>query len=111
MQRLKYYTLALTILSALASSRNSTSAPPRQLRAASLNETASRAAGVLVKSNAKLSPHLERTLLLVVCNSGQLEALLNWRCVADALGLKYLVVAMDADVATWSAAHAPAGRL
>lgn len=72
-----------------------------------LNQAARAAAGVLVHNNSHLSPHFERTVLLVVCNTGQLDALLNWRCVAEKLGLKFLLVAMDADIAAWFAKHAP----
>ena len=50
---------------------------------------------------------LQKTVLVVMANSGQLDALLNWRCHADAHGLKYLVIALDGQVASFFSTNAP----
>jgi hypothetical protein len=52
-----------------------------------------RAAGIFVDPLRQVG--LERTVLVTGCNHGFLNHLLNFKCFADRMGLKFLVVAMD----------------
>ena len=58
-----------------------------------IQTTARSAAGVLVHSP-RDSPY-NNTVLVTAATSGYIELLQNWMCQADALGLRYLVMALD----------------
>ena len=48
---------------------------------------------------------LERIVVVTGCNHGFLNHLLNFRCFADRLGMKFLVVAMDEKANTYLTKH------
>ena len=61
------------------------------------------AAGIFVDPKRQIG--LEHTVLVTGCNHGFLNHLLNFKCFADRLGLKFLVVAMDEKVHQYLTKH------
>ena len=62
-------------------------------KAATLQVMLEKSSGIYVDRERQVG--LKRTVLVTGCNYGFINHLLNFRCFADRLGLKFLVIALD----------------
>ena len=65
-------------------------------QASDLSTLLQKTAGVYV-DRTKSVGDLKQTVLVTGCNSGFINQLLNFKCFAERLGMKFLVIAMDED--------------